>query len=89
MLRVIGPRRKLMLVTPLRSWRAVNDGAMRRAARRHPKRVGLIDWSSHGRGNPQWLWGDGTHLRPTGLPPYTTLIHRDVWPTLRGRYISR
>jgi hypothetical protein len=89
MLRVLGPRRKLMLVTPLRSGREVNSGSLRRAARRHPRRVSLIDWSTLARRHPSWLWGDGTHLQPRGLPGYTRLIHRAAWRKLRGRYVVR
>jgi hypothetical protein len=89
MLRVVGPRRKLMLVTPMRSLRPVGGGPMRRAARRHPARVALIDWSTLAPRNPRWLWPDGTHLRPAGHRAYTRLVHRAVWPYLRGRYIRR
>jgi hypothetical protein len=89
MLRVLGPRRKLMLVTQTRSWRPVGAAPMRLASRRHPARVALIDWSRVARRNPDWLWGDGTHLRPAGLPGYTRLIHRVAWPKLRGRYVRR
>jgi hypothetical protein len=89
MLRVLGPRRKLMLVTSMRHWHAVSSGPMRRAARRHPRRVGLIDWSGLARTHPGWLWGDGTHLRPRGLPGYTRLIHRGAWAQLRGQYVTR
>jgi hypothetical protein len=89
MLRVLGPGRKLMLVTQTRSWRPVSGAPMRRAARRHPRRVALIEWSRLARRHPRWLWGDGTHLRPTGLPGYTRLLHRAVWSTLRGQYVRR
>jgi hypothetical protein len=89
MLRVLGPRRKLMLVTSMRHWRPVGSGPMRRAARRHPRRVGLIDWSRLARRHPGWLWGDGTHLRPRGLPGYTRLVHRATWALLRGQYVRR
>src|SRR4051812_22700819 len=71
LLRVLGPRRRLMLVTQMRHRRAVSGAPMRRAARRHPRRVGLIDWSELARRHSGWLWGDGTHLRPSGLPGYT------------------
>jgi hypothetical protein len=89
MIRVLGPRRKLMLVTQMRSWRPVGGGPMRRASRRHPARVSTIDWSTLARRNRRWLWGDGTHLRPAGLPGYTRLIHRAAWSKLRGRYVRR
>lgn len=87
MLRVLGPRRKLVLVTQYRHWGSVGAGVVRRAARRHPGRVKVIGWSGVVRRHPSWLWGDGTHLHPRGLPGYTRLIHRGVWPLLRGEYI--
>ena len=89
MLRALGPRRKLFLVTQMRRWRAVGGAAMRRAARRHPRRVALIPWSAVARRHEGWLWGDGTHLRPRGLPGYTRLLHEAVWSGLRGRYVRR
>jgi hypothetical protein len=89
MLRTLGPRRRLVLVTQFRHWRSVGGGAMRRAARRHPARASVIGWSGLARRHPGWLWGDGTHLRPVGLPGYTKLIHRAVWPMLRGKYVRR
>jgi hypothetical protein len=89
MLRVLGRRRKLMLVTATRHWRTVSGGPMRRAARRHPRRVALIDWAGLVRSHPGWLWGDGTHLRPRGLPGYTRLVHAGAWRALRGRYVLR
>src|SRR5687767_9607221 len=42
MLRVLGPRRTLMLVTPFRSGRPVGGVAIRAAARRRPGRVRVI-----------------------------------------------
>jgi hypothetical protein len=89
MLRLLGPRRTLMLVTQMRHWRQASGVPIRRAARRHPARVELIDWSTLARRHPHWLWGDGTHLRPGGLPGYTRLIHRVAWSKLRGRYVLR
>jgi hypothetical protein len=89
MLRVLGPHRKLMLVTQMRHWRQASGGPIRRAARRHPARITLIDWRRLARRHPTWLWGDGTHLHPRGLPGYTRLLHRAAWSSLRGRYILR
>ena len=71
MLRAVGHRRTLMLVTPFRSWHPFHTRPMRRVARRHPQRVKLIDWSARATGNRQWFWSDGTHLRPTGVEVYT------------------
>ena len=86
MLRAIGPRRTLMPVTPFRSWHPFHGAPMRRAARRHPGRVRLIDWSSRAQRNHHWLWGDGTHLRPVGVEAYTRILKRAAWSRLRGRF---
>jgi hypothetical protein len=59
---------------------------MRRVARRHPKRVKLIDWSARATGNRQWFWSDGTHLRPTGVEVYSRMLKRAAWSRLRGRF---
>lgn len=87
MLRVLGPRRTLMLVTPFRSWRPVGGAAVRRAARRRPGRVTLVDWSSRARYNHQWLWHDGTHLRDSGERAYARLLHDAAWSRQRGRFV--
>jgi hypothetical protein len=86
MLRTIGHRRTLMLVTPFRSWHPFHTQPMRRVAHRHPKRVKLIDWSARATGNRQWFWSDGTHLRPTGVEVYSRMLKRAAWSRLRGRF---
>ena len=86
MLRVLGRRRTLMLVTPFRSWRPVGGAAIRRAARRYPRRIELIDWSSRARFNLQWFWSDGTHLRTAGEFAYAHLLHHHAWSRQRGRF---
>jgi hypothetical protein len=86
MLRVLGPRRTLMLVTPLRHWRPFGTAAIRRAARQRPHRVRLVDWSSRARANRRWLWGDGTHLRTGGERAYTRLLHAAAWSRQQGRF---
>ncbi|HYH58044.1 MAG TPA: hypothetical protein VD790_02325 [Thermoleophilaceae bacterium] len=86
MLRAVGWRRTLVLVTPFRSWRPYHTGPMRRAARQRPKRVRLVDWGRRANRNQHWLWGDGTHLRPSGVDAYTRLIKRRVWSRQRGHF---
>jgi hypothetical protein len=73
-LRLLGPHRKLALVTPLRSWRPLPSGAIRRAKQRHPRRVQVLDWASLSAPHPEWFWGDGTHLRPAGARAYARLL---------------
>ena len=86
MLRILGPRRTLMLVTPFRRWQPFGTGAIRRAARRRPRHIRLIDWSSRARGGRHWFWGDGTHLRTSGERAYTRLLHDAAWSRQRGRF---
>src|SRR5688500_11712551 len=76
MLRVMGRRRTLMLVTPFREWRPFHTQPMRHMARRHPKRTKLIDWSARARGHREWFGEDGTHLRPTGIEAYARILKR-------------
>ena len=73
-LKLLGPGRTLAFVTPFRSWRALDSSAIRRAARRHPHRVSIVDWAARAAGHPSWFWGDGTHLRPSGARAYARLL---------------
>jgi len=86
MLRAVGRRRTLMLVTPFREWKPFNTRPMHRAARQYPKRVKLVDWSRRARRNHHWLLGDGTHLRPSGVEAYTRILKRAAWSRQRGRF---
>ena len=59
---------------------------MRRVARRRPKRVKLIDWSSRAERHRDWFIEDGTHLRPAGVEGYTRMLKRAAWSRQRGRF---
>jgi hypothetical protein len=73
-LNLLGRHRRLVLVTPLRSWRALPVPAIWRAAQRHPHRVRVLDWAGLAAPHPEWLWGDGTHLRSSGARAYARLL---------------
>lgn len=75
-LRLLGPRRRLALVTPLRSWRPLAAPAIWRARHNHPRRIELLDWAAMSAPHPEWFWGDGTHLRPSGARAYARLLRR-------------
>jgi hypothetical protein len=77
-LRVIGPRRVLGLVTPRNS--ASSAGQMRRAARRHPDHVLLIDWAAFSVGHGAWFADDGLHVNDAGASSFARLIRRSVAP---------
>jgi hypothetical protein len=73
-LRLLGPGRVLAMVTPWRSYRALDSSAIWRAKRRHPHRVRVIDWAATAAGHTSWFWSDGTHLRPAGARAYARLL---------------
>jgi hypothetical protein len=73
---LLGPHRKLALVTPLRSYRAIGSGTIYAAKRRWPHRVQVLDWAATASGHASWFWGDGTHLRPAGARAYVHVVER-------------
>ena len=86
-LRVLGPRRTLMLVTPFRQWRPFYTRPMLRAARRYRGRTKLIDWARRANRNQRaWIAGDGTHVLPTGARAYARILKRAAWSRQRGRF---
>lgn len=77
-LRLLGPGRILALVTPWRSYRALDSRPIRRARRRHPRRVRVVDWAAAAAGHSRWFWGDGTHLRPAGARAYARVLRTAI-----------
>ena len=73
---LLGPDRRLALVTPFRSYRAIGSGAIYAAKRRWPQRVQVLDWAASASGHASWFWGDGTHLRPAGSRAYAHVVER-------------
>ncbi len=93
-MRIVGPRRLLVLVTPRESGGGESGDAraMRRAARRFPKRVRLLDWVRVSRGKGGWFGGDGLHLTRAGARAYARLLGRATRmepPTGRRRAAAR
>jgi hypothetical protein len=74
-LRLLGRRRLLVLVTPSEPGGA-DARVMRRAARRFPKRVRVLDWARVSRGRSGWFGGDGLHLTHSGARAFARLLHR-------------
>jgi hypothetical protein len=77
-MRIVGRRRLLVLVTPRESGGGESGDAwaMRRAARRFPKRVRVLDWVRRSRGRAGWFAGDGLHLSRQGARAYARLLGR-------------
>lgn len=78
-LRVVGSSRVLGLVTPSRAGSGT-AGAMRRAARRHPDRVVLIDWMRFSRGRGGVFAGDGLHVSDRGARVLARFVRRRLAP---------
>ncbi|HEX8207790.1 MAG TPA: hypothetical protein VF587_17120 [Solirubrobacteraceae bacterium] len=77
-MRIVGRRRLLVLVTPRESGggQSRDAWAMRRAARRFPRRVRVLDWVRVSRGHGGWFSGDGLHLSGSGARAFARLLHR-------------
>jgi hypothetical protein len=73
-LRLLTRNQTLALVTPFRSGALLADGAAWAAHRRHPHRVRVLDWARAAARHPDWFYGDGTHLRPSGAAAYAGLL---------------
>ncbi len=82
-LRVMGPFRVLGLVTPSRAGSG-STAAMRRAARRYPDRVVLVDWERFGRRRGGAIFaGDGLHVSDRGARIFAAFVRRRLDPFLR------
>lgn len=77
---LVGPHRKLVLVTPLETGGVESSDAAneRREARRRPRRIVLLDWVRYSRGHPGWFASDGLHLTFTGAEAQARFIARGV-----------
>ncbi|HEY8581986.1 MAG TPA: hypothetical protein VIL49_03535 [Capillimicrobium sp.] len=84
-MRVLGSRRLLVLVTPreVGGVSGSDAAAMRRAARRHPGRVRVLDWVRRSSGRGSWFAGDGIHLGSPGARGMARLL--DALPAMGAR----
>jgi hypothetical protein len=85
-LAITGPRRVLGLVTPVNNASAA--AAMKRAARRHPQRVLLIDWAKRSAGHGSWFI-DGLHPSYPGAGAFAHLIEQRLRPMARKLRLAR
>jgi lysophospholipase L1-like esterase len=85
-LAITGPKRVLGLVTPVNNASAA--AAMKRAARRHPQRVLLIDWAKRSAGHGSWFI-DGLHPSYPGASRFAPLIEQRLRPTAKTLRLSR
>jgi hypothetical protein len=77
-LRILGPDRRLGLVTPREvrgTPRSMDDApALRAAATRWPKRTALVDWARYSKRRPKLTYSDRIHLTPAGQRAMARLL---------------
>ena len=75
-LRVVGRERVLGLVTPreVGGVSSSDQAVMRRAGRRWPNRVRVIDWVRQSVGHSNWFYSDGLHLTSRGARAMARLV---------------
>lgn len=77
MVDALGPERRVFLVTVKvpRPWEKVNNQMLRRCAAAYSSsQVHIVDWNWAASRNPQWLYADGYHLRPTGAKNFARIM---------------
>jgi hypothetical protein len=74
-LRILGPQRILVLVTPHGSVVPSTPQVIREAAASQRERIVLLDWDRLAAGHPEWLAPDGVHLGgQAGIEAFAQMI---------------
>jgi hypothetical protein len=75
-LRIMGPRRVLVLLTPRELGGGSGSDAqlVRAEGRRHGNRVVVLDWVAYSASHPSWFEPDGLHVNPAGAAGLARLI---------------
>jgi hypothetical protein len=76
--KILGPKRKLGLVTPRELGGGESNDAqvIRNAGRRDPERVKVLDWVHYSAGHSNWFQPDGLHLTFTGAKAFARLLKK-------------
>jgi hypothetical protein len=77
-LKILGPKRLLVLVTPRELGGGSGSDAVteRVEARRHTKRIRLLDWVNYSAGHGGWFQPDGVHLTTAGAQAFTGFLKK-------------
>ena len=77
-LKILGPKRKLGLVVPMETGGGESNDArvVRKAGRREPRRVKVLDWPRYSRGHGSWFQPDHLHLTFSGARAYARLFRK-------------
>jgi hypothetical protein len=76
--KVLGPKRKLGLVTPreLGGGQSNDATVIRNAGQRDPERVKVLDWVHYSAGHSSWFQPDGLHLTFSGAKAFARLLKK-------------
>jgi hypothetical protein len=76
--KILGPKRKLGLVTPRELGGGESNDAqvVRNAGRRDPRRVKVLDWVRYSAGHSSWFQPDGLHLTFAGAKAFARLLKK-------------
>jgi hypothetical protein len=76
--KILGPKRKLGLVTPreLGGGQSNDANVIRNAGQRDPERVKVLDWVRYSAGHEDWFQPDGLHLTFTGAKAFARLLKK-------------
>jgi hypothetical protein len=77
-LKVLGPHRKLGLVTPRETGGGESNDAtvIRNAGARNPQRIKVLDWVHYSAGHSSWFQPDGLHLTFSGAKAFARLLKK-------------
>jgi hypothetical protein len=76
--KILGPKRKLGLVTPREIGGGESNDAnvIRNAGQRDPERVKVLDWVHYSAGHSNWFQPDGLHLTFSGAKAFARLLKK-------------
>jgi hypothetical protein len=76
--KILGPKRKLGLVTPRETGGGESNDAnvIRNAGQRDPERVKVLDWVHYSAGHSNWFQPDGLHLTFSGAKAFARLLKK-------------
>ena len=76
--KILGPKRKLGLVTPRELGGGESNDArvIRNAGQRDPARVKVLDWVHYSAGHSSWFQPDGLHLTFSGAKAFARLLKK-------------
>jgi hypothetical protein len=76
--KILGPKRKLGLVTPRETGGGESNDAkvVRQAGQRDPERIKVLDWVHFSAGHSSWFQPDGLHLTFSGAKAFARLLKK-------------